>query len=470
MTRHAVLQETKKQKPELLPKIAAGVIEQALKPSHIPDSAPLVIMPTEFKHDTAVKKQQRPMSNDNIPIKKVFKPKVQEEIIFIQDKDIPVEATVQNIVKEAASFSELPILSAKDIVIIPVHNTESLIATQNSEKLIATKKDLVPRLLQATSEATMPILQSKTIVKDIALQATEAHTISKPDYTPEDIFKVNEAEFGEVVVAQELIDEINSVNAPAIIREFTEVADDEVPESIFDVLTDDDIENILNEVVVESTDDPNIEAGVAEESVSVQEQEIGTEPAVDELEQLPTPTVEFLDFVSLLDLPDFRTEENAESVEILKEMEISPLPPVCIEVVNAIHFLQETDPERAMAAIETLHKMSLAIDKIVALRLNGSELAPDAEEKLQDLCIQLFTQLGWALEPEKIMEFMQGMMQAKQIAQVISDRKAPITEQGTHEIKDEHDPIFGGLIQEIEDYLTRAIGTHAVRNYQFALA
>ncbi len=311
-----------------------------------------------------------------------------------------------------------------------------LVKTEKKEATVAAELPVVaPIISSPEKEYFQPVppppisLETETAIPAINIEIQAA--------APKEIFLTHEtSDITSLDVNQEIINEV--------------ISDEELPAS-FDVLDDSDKEELLSEISVEAVKTTD------------------TEP-VFEPEKLPEASTEYIQFATLLDVPNIPDAADTETVAVLKHVEVTPLPIVCIEVMQAIQLLQATEPEQAKAAVEDLQKISIAVDKVIQLRASGNELAPDAEEKLEILCIELFSRLGWALEPETMKEFIQGVILTKQTVQIFAAKKATEDEQGTHEIKQEHDQIFGGLIQGIEDSLTRAIGTRAVQNYQFSLA
>ncbi len=175
------------------------------------------------------------------------------------------------------------------------------------------------------------------------------------------------------------------------------------------------------------------------------------------------PVEELLSFISVLQLPE-DAAMSVDNLEAIPSSEILTLPPICAEVTKAVADLEIKLPEAAEGAKDLLVSIVQAIDEVVRLRIDGSSLAPYAEEQLHDLCIELFTRLELPCTNETVMEFVQGIMTTKHLLQLATDTSAVPTEKGTHEIKQEHDPIFGGMLQHFEDYVARAIGTQALHS------
>lgn len=356
------------------------------------------------------------ISSKNTP-KPIRKEKVTEKV---QDT---LTATTPEPLKKDATFSNKVILPKP-----PMAAKKEILISLNIGAESRVNTPFIP-------EAVVPIsLENITRIKGIALE-------------PTDIFEAYEPEFDEVEVPKDLIDEINAISTSEIISEFASEEEqlEPQPEVIFDVLAEEDIQKPAGELT------PN-------------------HVITSEVHVLSETTIELMDFAALLNLPELPENNNPETVEILNDIEIAPLPQVCIEVTTKINELQVLEPESAQAAVEMLQNITFAIDEVIELRMSGSELAPETEAKLQELCIELFTALGINHTPETVMEFVQGIMQAKQMAQAIADKTAPSTEKGTHEIKHEHDPVFDLAFHQLEDYMARALGIRAVRNTQFALA
>lgn len=351
------------------------------------------------------------------------------------------------ITKRIENKAEVPARVKINKVQIPEIKTTPVIRNihvkneQSKSEMIMHENTHITSPMAVQAEFTLPATSEVLIENKAAIPETK--TIHEEPVENSTVLPPNETVNGIVVLST--------------VELRTDIADDAEPDVTFDVLSDEDIDDLLTEILHEPTDEftPLLNENSADTT---------------EVESLPKTAVDFIGFTSLLKIPEQPNLQDGETITILSEMEIEPLPFVCIEVVIAIQELQNSDPEAAKAAVVTMREISLAVDEVMKLRLSGSELAIEAEEKLEILCIELFTRLGWALEPEKMMELMQGVMQTKQTAQVFTDKKAALSDRGTHEIKHEHDPIFGGMIQEIEDYLMRAIGTHAVRSYDFAPA
>ena len=235
-----------------------------------------------------------------------------------------------------------------------------------------------------------------------------------------------------------------------------------------DVYTDKDIDELFSDMTVNYTQ-LALATDLDKPSVNLNEITALNTPAVEAM-TLAEPVSDFVELAILLDADQAPRFDDNTSTDLLTEIDVMPLPPITIEVSEAIQVLQITKPEQAEAAIVVLQKISLAVDNVVRLRNSGDETAPEAEEALQTLCIELFSHLDKTLEPEIMMEFIQGIRQTKQLMQVFTDKKDTKGKNGTHEIKHEDDHAYLGLIQDIEDPITRALGTHALRSYQFALA
>ena len=408
------------------------------------------------------------------PSRKIVKSKAVDRITAQKARNAVTGSATRHEIKKPIATAEkkdVPAINKKEASILPPTPARTEIKTMpkteiSSPKIIKKVPTVSPALEKATvklQDSVSNVIEKKTyeaegvaqIVDDPSVQPILRSEVVETDDTAEDVAHVITDEFDPSIISQDaaMVQAADSETAPVI----------EEPNITFDVLSDDDIDAILSELPINAA--PQSEVLATEETRSMPDGILTHETV-----ELDEPTQNFVDIALLLDPLHASEPENSRSAEILHEMDIAPLPPVTIKVSEAIQELQITDPERADAAIEVLQKISFAIDEVIKLRQNKDEMAPNAEEDLQILCIELFSRLGWALEPETMMEFIQGVMQAKQMMQIFAEKEAVQNESGTREFKKEHDPLFGGILQESEDDLTRAIGTHAVRNYQFALA
>ena len=123
--------------------------------------------------------------------------------------------------------------------------------------------------------------------------------------------------------------------------------------------------------------------------------------------------------------------------------ELQALPPICIEVVNVI---AELPPESVEIAKDILLDINHAVDVVINLRINGDELAPEAEKQLEDLCVKLFTYLGIEdYDEQTVMEFVQGIILARK--------------DGTREAKQDDDQIPSQFAQIMAFPWAKQLGT-----------
>jgi len=448
---------------DVLPKVAAEIIERALKPA-IEIEIPKAKTQPNINHPeiaTVISKRELAHTTTDLQDTPKAASKRPTEVPItnpVQDKPALGNSTQ----KEEAILPKPPKIDQRTEPVAQQEKVEPLAPVQQVETL-----DRIALLKPPTAGIT-PRIKHGPIVKLLSLQADktlkETETLDlgqlddlnidelgiEPSDEPAIIFEAYDAEFGEVQVPDNLVEEINRIDISQAVEHASlknetvteSESEDELetePEPIGDILSEEGILELLDEAATEQ-------------------------------EPLPETTTEFVDFVSFLNPTEPIRIDKPETITALKEVEIAPLPPICIEVTGAIQKLQELEPEAAELAVGILQAINMKIDEVIKLRLKGSENAPEAEEKLQELCIKLFITLNIPYTTETVMEFVQGIVQAKQMAQAFADKTAASTEKGTHEIKEEHDPIFGVMFQENEDDLKRAIGNRAVQNYQFALA
>lgn len=239
-------------------------------------------------------------------------------------------------------------------------------------------------------------------------------------------------------------------------------------DKLYEVL---DLEELTNPGItyeLEALDNSNEttdETGAVFEMMAEAEIELGAAVEADtEAEliiEIATNTVEFTA------LFDATVEEDIKPnlVEILVVTEAAPLPPICIEVMLAIH---EIAPDQATIAQEMLQIISSTIDLVIEQRNIRDESAPLTEQTLEMQCIELLGYLQIAYTPEIIMELVAGIIQAKQTTKAAAKQVELTLDLGTREAtKAARDN--NGFLRQIRGVLAKALGKISLNNSSFAL-
>ncbi len=125
---------------------------------------------------------------------------------------------------------------------------------------------------------------------------------------------------------------------------------------------------------------------------------------------LPETALEHIGLSNILDIP-LPASPDVIAAMIEQNPEAVPtLPPVCAEVTQAV---QELAPELAGIALEKMQTISALVDEVVMARMENNEIAPELEQELAKLCMQLFEYLGIEYTPETAIEFTIGVAQTK---------------------------------------------------------
>lgn len=180
--------------------------------------------------------------------------------------------------------------------------------------------------------------------------------------------------------------------------------------------------------------------------------------------QTEVPNLQIQEFALILGY----TESAEEAGRPIAEQDISlgdtplheaapELPAICVEVIEKFSAL---DPEPAHVAREMLVKITNTVEEVVLLRRSGHEEALAAEQELEALCIELFDYLGVEYTPETIMQFVSGIMEARQFAEQEQSNQAreEHIDEGMREFKRDDGQGMGVLLQLASYSLSHTLG------------
>jgi hypothetical protein len=146
---------------------------------------------------------------------------------------------------------------------------------------------------------------------------------------------------------------------------------------------------------------------------------IGSQEA-DTPEQMPgaeAPAANPLDYFteSLLSLQQSETDiplgESLAAGEIILADSESPAPPICIEVAEGLQNLEPARQEAATILVVHIMKSAQQIRQLREVGIAIPEAITKVQQKLVELCIELFVMLGIEYTPEDVEQFVRSILQ-----------------------------------------------------------
>jgi hypothetical protein len=419
-----------RQKPlEFIPRLIVKVVQKQV--------ALTLIKPRPIKVKTIpianVEIAER-FNNEVLPAPQIAPPNIAEKVVplFLQPVEKPLK--VSKVKKNSIPTPLKLVPKLNKITEKTVQQPEELEIIDEIKRVVPPLNELNP-VIKPNIVTVKPHIKSASEAPEGIVQLPVATLLPRPSEVVEDLIESFIRDHEVITVASEFPESYEQAEGIA-----------EVPIQTVDIL---EYTAELPQTETELTGQP-LETEVTPKQIVVATEEI----------ILPVEQEQIIEFACLfMPVEEFKITE--EITEILNSTEIEPLPPVCIEVTTKI---LELAPEPAELAKEMLNEIVQVIDRVIEMRINGSDEAIVSEEKLEQLCIMLFEYLGIVYTPEAVMEFVTGIIRTRQLLPIEAMQRAQNndTDEGTHELK------MGRLFQMFHYPSTRRLGTLILQLTQYA--
>lgn len=265
---------------------------------------------------------------------------------------------------------------------------------------------------------TLPLVAPVTVKETAPSAIPRAEAGEKPEHTV-DLLPEPVPEHVEAVLVESF-----SLDELVLIAEQSP----DVPPPLYRSLFEDEFAIPSSQLATEAVEAP---AGTKEQLV---------DPWIAELAKEPSDIYD--DFAkALLQLSDENhtdkpaSPDRRDATVFAGETETSePIPPVVIEVAERLTSLAPEQKETAMPLVQTIVETVHEVRQLQAAEASPTDIAA-AEERLTELCVQLFEAIGIEYDEEKIKQFVQSILRPEFRPIPAPAAMLDLEHMGTHEVK-----------------------------------